>query len=242
MASFGLTATQAEAATAPRQVFMDACKSIKGQAADASPETTRAKATVKAIIDVAGGTTCEDSAKAAAALTELDISGKELTEISAVAFLRNLTTLNISNNKVSDISAVKGLTKLTKLNLAQNTVTDISAVAALTALDTLNISKNSVNDLGAIKDHPITASGSGAGIQASVRVDAITIVTRLTHLNDAIPTDWTGTGIGAAVIVNSIPIVTGFDIGEEDAITTSGGFTRIGTGVCFNEIAVITCL
>lgn len=154
LASFGLTATQAEAATAPRQVFMDACKSIKGQAADASPETTRAKATVKAIIDVAGGTTCEDSAKAAAALTELDISGKELTEISAVAFLSNLTTLNISNNKVSDISAVKGLTKLTKLNLAQNTVTDISAVAALTALDTLNISKNSVNDLGAIKDLP----------------------------------------------------------------------------------------
>lgn len=154
VASFGLTATQAEAASAPRQVFVDACKSVKAQAADAGPEAVRAKPTVKAIMDVAGGNDCEAIAKNAAGLTSLDISGKGLTDVSVVAFMKNLTTLNISNNKVSDISAVKGLTALTKLNIAQNTVTDISAVAALTALDTLNISKNAVNDLGAIKDLP----------------------------------------------------------------------------------------
>ena len=152
LATFGLAATQAQAATAPRQVFIDACKSVKAQAASAGPESKRAMPAVKAIMAVAGGTTCDAIAKNAGALTELDISGKELTDVSVVGFMNNLTLLNISNNQVSDISTLSGLTKLTKLNAAQNKISDIAVVAKFPALETLNVSKNGITDLGAIKD------------------------------------------------------------------------------------------
>ena len=101
LAAIGLASTQAQAALAPREAFNQACKSIKGQAPDSGPQVVQAKPAVKAIMGVLGGTNCDEMTKKAAALTELDVSGKEIVDISVTAFMTNLTTLNISNNKLT---------------------------------------------------------------------------------------------------------------------------------------------
>ncbi len=182
LASFGLAATQAQAATAPRQVFVDACKSAKAQAADSGPEAVRAKPAVRAVMAVAGGNSCDAIANNASALTELDISGKELTDISVLGFMNNLTVLNISNNKIKDISSLSKLTKLTKLNAAQNQIVDISVVANFAALQTLNVSKNNVADIGAIKDLAALKTLRADGNQIG-KVFAISNVKTLNSVN-----------------------------------------------------------
>jgi Leucine-rich repeat (LRR) protein len=182
LAAIGLASTQAQAALAPREAFNQACKSIKGQAPDSGPQVVQAKPAVKAIMGVLGGTNCDEMTKSAAALTELDVSGKEIVDISVTAFMVNLTTLNISNNKVKDIAAVSSLTKLTKLNAAQNEISDITAVSGLAALQTLNLSKNQVTDIGAIKDLPALTTLRADNNQVS-KAFAVSNVKTLTSVN-----------------------------------------------------------
>jgi hypothetical protein len=155
LAGLGLTATQAQAGTmAPRDVFVKACKAVKGQGPDEGPQVVAAKPTVRAMVQVIDGVDCDQMVKSAATMTSIDLSGKELVDLSPLAVMNGLTELNISDNKVRDLSPLAGLTKLTKLNAAQNEISDISTVAKLVELDTLNLSKNSVTDIAAIADLP----------------------------------------------------------------------------------------
>ena len=81
------------------------------------------------------------------ALTDLSLSGTQVSDISALSGLTGLTVLYLSDTQVSDISALSGLTILI---LSGTPVSDISALSGLTALSGLSLTGTPVNDLSPI--------------------------------------------------------------------------------------------
>ncbi len=84
-------------------------------------------------------------------LTQLNIHGTKVSDISALAKLANLTRLNLKETQVSDVSALAKLTNLTSLNLSHTQVSDVSALAKLTNLTYLNLRRTQVSDVSALK-------------------------------------------------------------------------------------------
>ncbi len=77
-------------------------------------------------------------------LTELDLSGNSISNISVLSGLTKLTYLDLSWNSISNIWTLSGLTKLTYLDLSGNSITSVSALERLTTLTELNLSDNSI--------------------------------------------------------------------------------------------------
>ena len=89
------------------------------------------------------------------ALTMLDLSGTQISDIAPITPLTALTKLDLSNTPVSDLAPLTPLTALTGLDLSFTRVTDLSPLVALTALTTLYLRGTKVSDLTPIK--PLTS-------------------------------------------------------------------------------------
>lgn len=80
-------------------------------------------------------------------VTELELSGQNITDILTLTGFKSLVRLDLSNNAVSNIYALESLQAprdLTYLNLADNQVTDINPIAGLKCLETLDLSGNRI--------------------------------------------------------------------------------------------------
>jgi internalin A len=89
-------------------------------------------------------------------ITILNLTGKNITNISALANVTNLKELylsgNNSGNKITDISALANLTNLYFLDLSDNNIRDISALRNLTKLEWLELNGNNITDISALKN------------------------------------------------------------------------------------------
>jgi Leucine-rich repeat (LRR) protein len=99
-------------------------------------------------------------------LTDLVLSGNQVSDISKLAGLTNLTNLDLSGNRISNLSALAGLTNLTDLNLYYNQISDISPLASLPSLNTLYLYFNQVSDITALVSN--VGFGTGDAIDISV--------------------------------------------------------------------------
>ena len=86
------------------------------------------------------------------ALTDLNLSGNSIGDISVLADLTTLTTLYLAGTAISDISDLQNLTPLKTLYLTANSITDISVLGKLTALTELSLGENSVGDISALEN------------------------------------------------------------------------------------------
>ena len=75
------------------------------------------------------------------ALTELNITGSEVTSLAGLENAINLEKLEARDCNIDDISQLSELTQLVFLNLRQTLVTDISPLANLTDLQYLNLNR-----------------------------------------------------------------------------------------------------
>ena len=78
-------------------------------------------------------------------ITELDLSGLNISSLEGIKYLSNLVSLNLSNNNISDISELSFLKKLQVLNLSNNRIISLSSLYGLTTLTSLNIENNSMH-------------------------------------------------------------------------------------------------
>lgn len=83
-------------------------------------------------------------------VTELDLSGKKLRDISELAKCAQLKTLNLKGNDISDLTALEGLTNLTWLCLADNDVTDVSPLGQLLELTYLDLGDNEFTNINSL--------------------------------------------------------------------------------------------
>jgi len=78
-------------------------------------------------------------------VTELNLSYKGLTDISALSRCSKLKTLNISGNAVSDISPLMDIPNLGILNISNNEISDLRPLMGLTTLKYLYASSNNIS-------------------------------------------------------------------------------------------------
>ena len=83
-------------------------------------------------------------------LGELEAQGREITDLSGIAFAINLRKLNVFNNTLSDISPVASLRNLGFLFIGDNPISDISPLANLTNLMFLELRHNTLSDISAL--------------------------------------------------------------------------------------------
>ena len=97
----------------------------------------------KALADAAG----QEAARDGAGTGRLDLSSRNLTDISALAGLTGVVELDLRDNAITDLWPLAGLTQLRVLNLRDNVITDLGPLAGLTGLQVLDLSGNQVADL-----------------------------------------------------------------------------------------------
>ena len=77
----------------------------------------------------------------------LDLSSRDLTDLSALAGLADLEVLDLGGNRVADLWPLAAMAGLEQLDVRGNAVADLSALASLRHLRVLDLSGNAVSDL-----------------------------------------------------------------------------------------------
>lgn len=81
------------------------------------------------------------------AVTRVDLSSRELTDISFLAGWTAMRELDLSGNAIADLTPLENLASLERLNLAGNEIADISPLASLSGLRRLDLSGNRIADI-----------------------------------------------------------------------------------------------
>src|SRR5947209_13046441 len=76
----------------------------------------------------------------------LEVTGKEIKDLSGLEKCKNLALLKLTNNQVTDLKPLKDLTNLQSLDLANNKIADLAPLSALTKLQYLELSDNQIVD------------------------------------------------------------------------------------------------
>lgn len=88
-------------------------------------------------------------------ITHLDISCKNIKDLTGLEYCTNLENLNLSSNGTDyDLSIISNLTNLKLLYIGNNPLTDISPLKNLTNLYCLDISFTNLIDFSPLKDLP----------------------------------------------------------------------------------------
>jgi internalin A len=81
-------------------------------------------------------------------VTELDLSGNQLTEVpKGLEKLTQLTRLWLSQNKLTSVKGLEKLTKLEHLYIYDNQLTDVKGLEKLTKLTELDLGNNKLTDV-----------------------------------------------------------------------------------------------
>ena len=112
----------------------------------------------------------------------LYLGNNSISDISVVGELTNLTSLYLNSNLISNISSLSGLTNLTSLNLGNNSISDISSLGGLTNLTELSLSSNSISDISLVAGLTNLTSLS-LGENSISDISSLAGLTNLTRLN-----------------------------------------------------------
>ena len=80
-------------------------------------------------------------------LTDLELPGNNISDITPLAGLTNLTGLVLFGHNISDLTPLAGLTNLTSLRLTMNNISDLTPLAGLTNLIWLHLDANNISDI-----------------------------------------------------------------------------------------------
>ena len=108
-----------------------------------SSDVTELDLSGQGLRDLSALAACQD-------LERLNLSGNEISDLQPLMNLRHLLALDISGNGISDLRPLIGLETLISLNAAQNEVLDTSAVGAMTGLQELDLSDNPIGDFSGL--------------------------------------------------------------------------------------------
>lgn len=82
--------------------------------------------------------------------TTLDLSNKEISDLSGLECAINLTDLNLNDNNISDLTALETMTKLSNLSAANNNIEDLEPLSKLVNLVSIDFTNNSIANIAPI--------------------------------------------------------------------------------------------
>ena len=91
-----------------------------------------------------------EAAQVGGVTERLDLSSRNLTDVSALAGLSGVRELDLRDNAIADLSPLAGLTGLQVLNLAGNRIEELWPLSGLTGLEVLNLSGNRIADIATL--------------------------------------------------------------------------------------------
>ena len=115
-----------------------------------------------------------------AKITQIDLSGNNLKELSSTALesLKNLNLIDAANNQISKID-VSALEQLTQINLSNNRLTKLKEETLPAVLEKLDVTNNKIKDLSGIVGTQIQslhASGNNLKNKAIEILDGISSI------------------------------------------------------------------
>ena len=194
----------------------------------------------KALIDLGYDTTLNDSVLTIniSSLTTLDVSGKEISNLTGIEAFTALTVLKINTNKLTSVDLSKN-TALTYLSIGSNQLTslDVSKNTALTELGTgfnqltsLDVSKNTalttlycgnnkLTSLDVSKNTALTVLTSNANQLTSLDVSKNTALTTLYCGNNQLTSLDLSTNTALTELYSINNQLTSLDISKNTALT-----------------------
>ena len=151
------------------------------------------RAAIEAALGKASGEPITESEMAT--LTELNVPGADISDLSGLEFAVNLTVLDTQYNYgITDISPLSGLTNLETFYLGCNRFTDLAPLSGLTNLTDLDIGGNGFTDISSL-------SGLTKLTRLHVGNNDLTDVSALSGL-----TNLTELGLGGSEITDLTPL------------------------------------
>lgn len=83
-------------------------------------------------------------------VSELDLSERELSDLSVLAECKELQRLDLRGNQIKDLTALMDLPKLEWLNLSGNEIEDLRPLMAMRSLQSLNLEENEFHSISAL--------------------------------------------------------------------------------------------
>ena len=80
-------------------------------------------------------------------LTTLNLSGRNISDLSGREYCTNMKNLELNNNNITDISPLASMKDISKLSLDNNQISDISALVHLTKIRSLSLANNIITDI-----------------------------------------------------------------------------------------------
>lgn len=78
-------------------------------------------------------------------LKSLNLSNKNITDLTGLEYCKNIIEIQLSNNKIHDLKPLTNLTNLTTLSLDNNCINDISSLKNLNNLNSLSLNNQNIN-------------------------------------------------------------------------------------------------
>ena len=117
-------------------------------------------------------------------IIELDLSNKNIEDLSGIESFENLQVLNLSNNNISNIESLLVLENLCELDLSDNKVNDLNQITTgFSNLYNLNLSYNNVNDVEKLKYLGELRELDLSGNKNLVNIEELTNISYLTLNN-----------------------------------------------------------
>lgn len=85
-------------------------------------------------------------------IDELNLSNKNISDITGLEYFTNLMYLHLDNNTITDITSLQGMTKLEELYLNNNNITDITPLEGMTKLYELYLDNNNISNLSSLSN------------------------------------------------------------------------------------------
>jgi internalin A len=140
------------------------CVADVARADDPLPDKTLAAA-VRAALHLEAKVELNDDALQN--LYDLEVSGKEIRDLSGLEKCKNLALLKLTKSQVENLKPLEGLANLQSVDLSDNQISDLGPIAKLTNLQYLNLANNKIEKLDALKglDHLMALDLSGNQVQ-----------------------------------------------------------------------------
>ncbi|NEQ96238.1 MAG: CHAT domain-containing protein [Cyanothece sp. SIO2G6] len=127
----------------PAPDFLTQCQQSDQGSADVSH-------TMQVLMKFVGTDDCEVAYNDLTQRTALDLSDRQLVDLSPLTFFTQLESLRLGQNQISDLQPLANLTQLQELYLLDNQITNLAPISSLHNLQTLYLDNNQVQDLSPI--------------------------------------------------------------------------------------------
>ena len=108
-----------------------------------SSDVTELDLSGQGLRDLSALAACQD-------LERLNLSGNEISDLQPLMNLRHLRALDISGNSISDLRPLIGLSSLIKLDASDNLISDTTALGEVKSLEDLNLSGNRISEFSGL--------------------------------------------------------------------------------------------